>query len=109
MAKHTCHALGCKTACAPRMLMCRACWSQVPPDIKSDVYRTVGLRGKLVDATWAPWWRAQSRAIHHVAMLREPSPKGAAYLARELAFADKLEGRKPVDGATSAREGESHG
>jgi hypothetical protein len=91
--KHHCHALGCKAACPPAHLMCRACWAQVPSEMQAEVYRTVALRGKAVDATWAPWWRAQARAIHHVAMLRAPSPKGALYLARELAFADKLDAR----------------
>jgi hypothetical protein len=58
--------------------------------MQAEVYRTVKLRGRYVDATWAPWWRAQARAIHHVAMLTAPSPKGALWLARELAFAEKL-------------------
>ena len=40
--------------------------------------------------------RAQARAIHHVAVLTYPSKAegeaaGAAYLERELAFADTLE------------------
>lgn len=92
--KHTCHALGCKAACPPAHLMCRACWAQVPPDLQAEVYRTVRLRGESCDASWAPWWRASHRAIHHVAMLREPNEeKGKAWLNRELAFADKLEKR----------------
>jgi hypothetical protein len=92
--EHHCHALGCKRACPPRWLMCRPCWSQVPKDIADEVYRTVRLRGPTVDASWAPWWRAQARAIAHVAHLREPNEaKRDAYLARELGFADKLEAR----------------
>jgi hypothetical protein len=60
--------------------------------MQAEVYRTVGLRSQdSCDATWAPWWRAQAHAIHHVAMLREPNAeKGAKWLARELAFAAKL-------------------
>ena len=74
--------------------MCRPCWSQVPPDVQAEVYRTVGLRGPSVDASWAPWWRAQAKAIAHVAMLKAPNEaKRDAYLAREMAFADTLEAR----------------
>jgi hypothetical protein len=72
--------------------MCKSCWSQVPADIQSEVYRTVGLRGPSCDKTWAPWWRAQARAIAHVAYLKQPNEaKRDLYLARELAFADRLE------------------
>lgn len=93
LVKHSCHALGCKAVCPPRWLMCRACWSLVPRDLQDEVNRTVSLRGQRVDVSWAPWWRAQARAIHHVAMLKEPSPKGALWLAREIAFAERLEQR----------------
>ncbi len=97
--KHTCHALGCGRGCPPRWLMCRVCWGQVPAEIQTEVYRTVRLRGSGVDHSWAPWWRAQARAIHHVAMERDrkegrpPDPRGAQYLERELAFAGQLEAR----------------
>ena len=91
---HHCHALGCKAACPPRWLMCRACWSRVPADLQAEVYRTVKLRGPSCDASWAPWWRAQAKAIAHVAMLVEPNEKRRdAYLTRELGFADTLEAR----------------
>lgn len=64
---HHCHALGCKSPCPPRWLMCRSCWSRVPADIQTIV---------------------------HVAMLREPNEaRRDAYLARALAFADELERR----------------
>ena len=90
--KHTCHALGCKRPCQPRRLMCRECWSLVPVDIGTEVCRTVGLRGPVVDATWAPWWRAQAKAIAHVAFLKEPNvARWDRYLKRALAFADRLE------------------
>jgi len=76
------------------MLMCRPCWDQVPADLQAEVYRTVKLRGRDCDASWAPWWRAQARAIAHVAFLTHPDEaKRDAYLARELGFADELEGR----------------
>lgn len=72
--------------------MCKPCWSKVPADIQAEVYRTVGLRGRLVDETWAPWWRAQARAIAHVAFLTHPDEaKRDGYLAREMRVADELE------------------
>jgi hypothetical protein len=94
MGAHHCHALGCKRSCPPKHLMCRECWAKVPRDVQDEVYETVDKRGKHVDASWAPWWRAQAKAIHHVAMLREPNEeRGKRYLDREMAFADKLETR----------------
>lgn len=60
--KHHCHALGCDTPCAPRMLMCRACWMRVPPALRLEVTRTVVLRNPKRDASWAPWWRAMTEA-----------------------------------------------
>ncbi len=64
MSAHRCHALG-----------------------------TVGLRGRLVDSSWAPWWRAQAKAIAHVAFLVHPDiEKRDRYLHNELKFADELEG-----------------
>lgn len=93
---HTCHALGCKSPCPPRNLVCSACWSLVPHDIAQEVYRTVKLRGGYVDASWAPWWRAQARAIAHIARMNPSSlPHVAKWLDRELAFADRLE-RRPA-------------
>ena len=94
MTKHHCHALGCKNPCPPKMLMCKTCWRKVPSDLAAEVYRTVGIRGPTCDASWAPWWRAQARAIAHVAHLREPNEvRRDAYLAKEMAFADLLESR----------------
>jgi len=94
MSDHHCHALGCKNPCPPAHLMCRSCWWKVPGQLRNEVNRTVGMRGETVDASWAPWWRAQARAISHVAFLKSPIvAKRDAYLARELAFADTLESR----------------
>lgn len=94
MSAHHCHALGCKAPCPPAMLMCRACWAQVPNDIGREVYRTVALRGPTCDETWAPWWRAQARAVAHVAHLREPNAvRRDAYIAKADKFAALLESR----------------
>lgn len=90
---HHCHALDCKRACPPKWLMCRPCWAQVPRDIQDEVYRTVVLRGAHCDKSWAPWWRAQARAIAHVAFLAAPIvEKRDRYLKHALDFADTLEG-----------------
>ena len=94
---HHCHALACDKPCPPRHLMCGECWRKVPREIQREVYATVGKRNKDVDATWAPWWRAQAKAIAHVAFLIDPRPeKRDAYLAREMAIADRLERRIPT-------------
>lgn len=75
------------------MLMCRPCWALVPVDLAREVYRTVRMRGRRIDASWAPWWRAQARAIAHVAFFREPDiERRDRYLAHAMQFADKLEG-----------------
>ncbi len=95
MSAHHCHALGCKAPCPPAHLMCGPCWAQVPADLQREVYRTVVLRGPHADATWAPWWRAQARAIAHVAHLREPNTaRRDAYIAKAERFAETLEGRR---------------
>lgn len=92
MSAHHCHALGCRAQCPPRWLMCGPCWAKVPAALQREVYRTVVLRGPLVDATWAPWWRAQARAIAHVAHLREPNEaRRDAYIAKADVFAAGLE------------------
>ena len=74
--------------------MCATCWRLVPPDLQAEVYRTVVLRGPTCDASWAPWWRAQARAIAHVANVCEPNAGWQTkYVARADAFADRLEGK----------------
>lgn len=90
---HHCHALGCKRKCPPRWLMCKTHWSRVPPDLQREVYRTVKLRDmRSIDETWAPWWRAQAKAIAHVAFLEHPDvEKRNRYLARQMAVADQME------------------
>ena len=90
IVRHRCHALGCDRACPPALLMCGPCWGRVPVALQREVYRTVKLRGPSVDATWAPWWRAQARAIAAVAFVRDADAE-RHYLAHELAFADSLE------------------
>lgn len=78
--------------------MCRECWSKVPREMQAEVNRTVVLRNKRsVDATWAPWWRAQAAATHYVACETDRAagrgldPRAAKYLQRENGFADQLE------------------
>lgn len=74
--------------------MCRACWAKVPKDLQDEVYRTVGLRGEVADKSWAPWWRAQARAIAHVAFLVEPdAEKRDAYLRHAMEVAERMEAR----------------
>lgn len=59
-----------------------------------EVFRTVRRRGRHVDASWASWWRAQARAIAHVAFLKEPNEtKRDAYLERAMLLAEKLEAK----------------
>jgi hypothetical protein len=72
--------------------MCRSCWFCVPADLQAEVYRTVKLRGPVIDSTWAPWWRAQAKAIAHVANLKEPNvAMRDEYLARAMRTADRME------------------
>lgn len=92
MSAHHCHAMWCKTSCAPRLLMCPKHWLMVPKELQDEVYRTVKLRGKSIDQTWAAWWRAQANAINHVAKIEKPEwPNHEMVLKRELDFADQLE------------------
>lgn len=66
----------------------------VKVQLTREVYRTVRLRDKTVNATWAPWWRAQAEAIAHVAFLESPDvDKRDKFLARERRFATSLEER----------------
>jgi hypothetical protein len=62
---------------------------------QAEVYRTVKLRGRYVDKTWAPWWRAAHQAIYEVAVstperfAADWDPK--KWLAKQMAHADQLE------------------
>lgn len=92
MGKHTCHAPGCKAPCPLQHLMCGPCWALVTPEHQAEVYRTVKLRGPRVDASWAPWWRAQRRACVDVALARGADPERmAALVERGDATASQLE------------------
>jgi hypothetical protein len=75
------------------MLMCSAHWRMVPSELQREVYRTVKLRGRAIDETWAPWWRAAHRAIAHVAFLegKFDAQQEATYIAREDAVAKEME------------------
>lgn len=92
---HHCHMPTCKVATPPRLLMCSKHWACVPADVQREVYATVGKRGKCVDATWAPWWRAQAKAID-AAIRAERSDavwiaQADKLLAKEMKFAETLE------------------
>jgi len=93
--KHTCHVPGCGAACPPRHLTCASCWRIVPKKLQAEVYRTIRLRGKVLDETWAAWWRAQAQAIAHV--LREkfgwPEERVTKFLEREEQAAARFEDR----------------
>ena len=93
MGEHHCHALGCKATCPPAWLMCTPHWRQVPAKLAARVFSTVRKRDKdVIDATWAPWWRAQAEAIAAVARAEGAREDAVArYLAREHAFANRLE------------------
>lgn len=114
MGRHHCHLPGCTTSCAPRFLMCPKHWFMLPGHLMADVYATVRQRGPNVDATWAPWWRAQGVAITYVLrkLGEDPAqlqglalPAGVSstpeawkafvdkFEARELSFAETLEKR----------------
>ena len=90
---HTCHLPGCLSPCPPRHLFCGPHWAMVPRAVQSKIYATVKKRGWYVDASWAPWWRAQAEAT--VAVLRKVRPSDEAQIARWLAHemdvADKME------------------
>ena len=98
--RHNCHAMFCKRACPPRLLMCRECWAMVSPETQREVYRTVKMRSTSgADHTWAPWWRASHQAIAEVARQTrerfEPQwfDGGGVdrWLAKEMRIADDLE------------------
>jgi len=76
--------------------MCGPCWATVPAELQREVYRAVRRRDKgAVDETWAPWWRAQARAIDSALEARGADEgKRKMLLDRELAFADTLEAGK---------------
>lgn len=93
MTRHTCHLPGCEVACPPRHLYCRAHWDRVPRELQEAVYATVKLRNpEAVDASWAPWWRAQAQAT--AAVLRQldhPEERIGRLLRRAEDFAATLE------------------
>lgn len=106
---HHCHALRCRAACPPAMLMCHVCWATVSPATQREVYRTVKLRDVSgCDHTWAPWWRASHTAIAEAARAKgldghpregmtdsEGKPLGPwsvdRWLARQMQIADEME------------------
>lgn len=94
MSAHHCHAMKCAAPCPPKYLMCGRHWAMVPKPMQDEVYRTVKLRARLIDSSWAPWWRAAHKAIYHVGKAEYPEwTKADAWLAMEERFADQLEGK----------------
>lgn len=91
MPTHRCAATHCRSICNRRYLMCSRHWKQLPRELQQEVCETAAGRNEMhVDESWAPWWRAQARAVHFVARL-EGKPNADAVLERDLAFADQLE------------------
>ena len=80
--------------------MCGMHWAMVPKDMQDEVYRTVKLRAKTIDASWAPWWRAAERAVVYVAKIDHPDHDWEPYLKMQMAVADRLERKalKPEPG-----------
>lgn len=100
--KHRCHVPGCEIPCPPRWLTCRSCWAQIPSDLQRAVYSTVRARGAHVDASWAPWWRAQGRAIAAVLRAKGDTIAAEKHLTRELVFAERLDGKGRTEPAGPA-------
>ena len=93
---HVCHLPSCKAECPPAHLMCAKHWRMVSKPTQAKVYSTVRRRGTTgVDSTWAPWWRAQARAIDEVLKIVHPNAveQRAKVLARDLEFANRLDSR----------------
>ena len=91
---HRCHALGCRSICSKRFLMCGRHWKMVPLALQLEVYAGYAERSSRtnIDRTWVRWWRAAHRAMHAVAVLERPQWDGAeAWLKHQLELADKLE------------------
>jgi hypothetical protein len=65
----------------------------VPRDLQLEVYATVGDRGSAIDASWAPWWRAQAQATAAVlrAIGKCDDEALESWLAKEMAVADAME------------------
>jgi hypothetical protein len=74
--------------------MCPAHWRLVPFEIQGEVYATVGKRGKLIDASWAPWWRARTKAIHAIMKAEGRDPERIErWFELAMRTADALEAR----------------
>ena len=71
--------------------MCLRCWRHVERATQLAVHRTVKLRGPKVDATWAPWWRAQAIARAEVAKATGVPMDVDAWLTAQMTFATNLE------------------
>ena len=99
VGQHRCHAINCHNGCPPKWLMCPHHWDMVPGTMQATVYNTLKLRRRVIDGSWAPWWRAQATAIAYVAA--KEGMAVAAYFRREMAFADRLEQKQRAKDAKS--------
>lgn len=57
-----CHLPGCPRRCAKGHIFCAHHWRLVSPALRRKVMATSKQRGERIDATWAPWWKAQATA-----------------------------------------------
>ena len=64
---HTCHAIGCDTPVAPRLLMCRTHWATVPRACQQAVYVAYVPGQERTKTPTDVYLRAAARAIIAVA------------------------------------------
>jgi hypothetical protein len=103
---HHCHAIGCKTPCAPQKLMCSFHWSLVDDRLQLEVYGAYR-PGQCDDKRpSAAWWRAAANAVadaHSKVLLiqdRKSTPSEKQELAnweRRAAFFKRIEAHEAQD------------
>lgn len=95
MEQHHCHAVDCRVATKPEMLMCRRHWSMVPTRLQREVYRTYR-PGQCDDKQISgAWLIAAENAIATVAVKegRLSKAQADAYVKRAEADAKLLDER----------------
>lgn len=81
---HHCHAIACDRKTRPEMLMCRAHWVMVPPELRDDVYEQYR-RGQCDDKRPSKrWLLAAARARQAVARI-EKRVEAVGFLAGVIA------------------------
>ena len=96
--KHRCHLPGCKTSCPEAWLFCAHHWRMVPRKLQQEVRDAVRIRGYHIDASWAPWWRAQAKATAAVlTKLGVVASEVERWQEQEMKFATRLEERRVND------------